>query len=284
MVDNPASDADAAAAVALAAARYGDDPVYRVVPTRAEFDSIDLATMKRVWAERFGGANDWVFVFSGDFDRDKVVELARRYIGTLPGGGPVERWIDHQPDPPATVVETEVVAGTGQHAGLTQLYTATSDGSVSDRVQADLLSIILSSRLTDHVREQLGATYSPSASASIVTEPDDIVETYVDVSGAPDGLAKLSEVVRADIADLAGHGPTAADLSEAKAQLKQKYQYFDNGTWVDVLLGGVDDNNVIADYLDQPSVLGDITVESAVAFAARVLPTDHFIEVRVRPG
>ena len=42
--------------------------------------------VERVWVERFGNADGWVFVFSGDFDVDEMTELASAYLGTLPSG------------------------------------------------------------------------------------------------------------------------------------------------------------------------------------------------------
>ena len=57
-----------------------------------------------MWRDRYGDAGDWVFVFAGDFDIDELVDLAASYIGTLPGDGTVEQWVDVEDPPPAGVV------------------------------------------------------------------------------------------------------------------------------------------------------------------------------------
>ncbi len=283
-VDDPNSDPGLAASVAMSTARYGDLSRFRVVPTPVELDGVTLDAMQRVWGERFGPANDWVFVFSGDFDADTITDLARRYIGSLLGGGTPEKWVDLQPDAPAEPVTAEVASGTGEQAGIQLLFTGPSDGGIVDSVMAEVLSTIASSRLTDHVREQLGATYSPAAYASIATEPDVVIETFVDVSGASEGIDKLSEVVRQDLADLQANGPTDQDLSEAVAELGRNYELFDNGTLLDMLLGAADDPEAIDEFLSRSQILGELTLASVGEFAKRALPVDRYIEVRVRPA
>ena len=57
-----------------------------------------------MWRDRYGDAGDWVFAFAGDFDMDELVDLAASYIGTLPGDGTVEQWVDVEDPPPAGVV------------------------------------------------------------------------------------------------------------------------------------------------------------------------------------
>lgn len=282
--ENPNTDPGLAAAAALAAARYGSLPRFAAVPTPAELDAVTLDGMRALWAERYAGANDWVFVFTGDLDVETVTDLARRYIGSLPGTNATEQWVDLQPEPPPGIVVADVNSGTGEQAGIQQLYTALSDGSIREQVLADLLSTIVTSRLTDHVREQLGASYSPNAAVGISTEPDPIVETFVDVTGSPEGIEQLSDVVRADIADLAANGPTDADLEEASAELAQNYDLFNNGDLSSVLLDAATDGDAIGEYLSRQSILRDLRRDDVAAFAARALPVGQLIEIRIRPA
>ena len=80
-----------------------------------------------MWNDRFGDASDWVFAFSGDFDEDVLVDLARRYVGTLPATGRSEQWVDVESPPPPGVVERTVEAGTGAQGALNVLYTVPVD-------------------------------------------------------------------------------------------------------------------------------------------------------------
>ena len=118
-VDDPNSDPDLAEYIAYSDARYGAEPRFRVIPTADDLAGLDLATIERVWRDRFTNASDWVFAVSGDFDIDDARDMARRYIGSLSGTDATEHYKDFQVDPPAEVITKEVHAGTGDKGSLT---------------------------------------------------------------------------------------------------------------------------------------------------------------------
>ncbi|MGZ4766585.1 MAG: insulinase family protein, partial [Ilumatobacteraceae bacterium] len=156
-VDDPNSDPDLAAYVAYSDARYGAEPRFRVIPTARDLAELDLGTIERVWRDRFSNAGDWVFAVSGDFDLDTGRNLAERYIGSLAGTDTTEQYKDFQIDPPSTVVTKEVHAGTGDKGSLTLDWNAPTTDSETESVYADVLTSVLNIRLTDHIREELGA-------------------------------------------------------------------------------------------------------------------------------
>ena len=179
---------------------------------------------------------DWVFALSGDFDIDEATDLARRYFGTLSGTGPTESYKDFQPDPPSTVVTKDVHAGTGDKGSLTFDWTTPIPDRETDMVYADVLTSVLNIRLTDHIREELGASYSPSAFVGINTEPDQLVETYLNVTGDPSTIPEISTFVIDDVTSLATSGPTDDEFDDAIAELNNSYTYFDNRTIGDLLV------------------------------------------------
>ena len=104
-IADPASSPGLAGDDALRDLRYPGELRYAALPSEAEFGTLDLAGVERVWTSRYGNAADWVFVFSGDFDLDVVTDLAGAYLGTLPAvragtlarrrGSAAERGRDH---------------------------------------------------------------------------------------------------------------------------------------------------------------------------------------------
>ncbi len=283
-VDDPNSDPDLATYVAYSDARYGAEPRFRVIPTAQDLAALDLGTIERVWRDRFSNAGDWVFAVSGDFDLDTARNLAERYIGTLAGSGATEQYKDFQVDPPSTVVTKEVHAGTGDKGSLTLDWNAPTTDSDAESVYADVLTSVLNIRLTDHIREELGASYSPQASVQVVTEPDHLVESYLNVTGDPAKIPQISTLVIDDITSLRTVGPTAAEFSSAIAENTESYQYFDNQTISDLLVRAPKQPELIARFKDRASVLGDITPVTLQQFIAQVMPLDRYIEVRTLPA
>ena len=283
-VDDPNSDPDLATYVAYSAERYGTEPRFSPIPTAQELADLDLGTIERVWRDRFSNASDWVFAVSGDFTLDTARDLAERYIGTLSGTGATEQYKDFQIDPPSKIVTKEVHAGTGDKGSLTLDWNAPAVDSTTDTVYADVLSSVLNIRLTDHLREQLGASYTPSASIQVLTEPDHLVESYLNVTGDPANIAKISSIVIDDIGSLRTAGPTSTEFASAMAELTQSYQYFDNQTISDLLVRVPKQPELITQFNDQASLLDSITPASLQKFITQVMPLDQYIEVRTLPA
>ena len=283
-VDDPTTDPDLAEYIAYSQARWGTEPRYEAIPTVAQLAGLDLPTIERVWRDRFTNASDWVFAVSGDFRLDDARDLARRYIGTLAGGEPTEHYKDFQIDPPSTVVTKEVHAGTGDKSSLTfDWNTAIPDADV-DSVYADVLSSVLNVRLTDHIREQLGASYSPSAYVGLNTEPDETVETYLNITGDPTTIEKTSSIVIDDVASLRSTGPTHDEFDAAIAEMSNTYSYFDNQTIGDLLVRAPARPELITRFRSRSDVLDTITPITLQKFISQVMPLDRYIEVRTVPA
>ena len=283
-VDDPNSDPDLAEYIAYTDARFGSEPRFRVVPTQAELAGLDLGAIERVWRDRFTNAGDWVFALSGDFDIDVATDLVRRYFGTLAGSGASEQFKDFQPDPPSSVVTREVHAGTGNKGSLRFDWSTPITDPATDSVYADVLTSVLNIRLTDHIREALGASYSPSAFVGLNIEPDQLVESFLNVTGDPTNIAKLSTVVIDDITSLRSAGPTTEEFDAAIAEMDKNYLYFDNQTIGDLLAKAPDKPELITRFRDRPGVLHDITPSNLQTFIDAVMPVDRYIEVRTTPA
>jgi zinc protease len=283
-VDDPTSDPDLAEFIAFSEARWGAEPRYQALPTADELAGLDIATIERVWRDRFTNPGDWVFALSGDFEIDEATDLARRYFGTLISAGTTETYKDFQADPPSSVVLRDVRAGTGDKGSLTLDWNTPVPDPETDAVYAEVLTSVLNIRLTDHIREELGASYSPSAFVGISTEPDELVETYLNVTGDPTTLAEISGIVLEDVASLRTGGPTDSEFDAAMAEMAKNYTYFDNQTIGDLLAQAPDTPALITRFKNRTDVLDDVTADTLRAFINDVMPLDRYIEVRTVPA
>jgi zinc protease len=143
---------------------------------------------------------------------------------------------------------------------------------------------VLNIRLTDHIREELGASYSPSAFVAINTEPDELIETYVNVTGDPTTIGDISTFVIDDVTSLRTDGPTKDEFDNAVAELSNTYQYFDNQTIGDLLTKAPAETDLIDHYRDRTNVLNEMSSSELQAFINAVMPIDRYIEVRTVPA
>jgi zinc protease len=282
-VADPGADADLATEIALNDARYGTDPRFRVVLTEQDLRAITTEQLQRVWAERFGNAGDFVFVFSGDLDVDATIDLAARYLGTLPSTTTREVALDVAPPVPAGIVTREVHAGNGETSQLVVQYTAPSDGTAGERIDADLLTVVLENRLTAHIREALGASYSPSAQVGVDPGPPSEVTTGMRISGAPEDMARIAEVLQDDLAELRTNGPTADEMEKAIAEVKEQYGLINDREITRTLERWTTDGNAIEDYANAYTDVEAVTAAELHEFVLRVLPAGQYIQVTQLP-
>ena len=175
-------------------------------------------------------------------------------------------------------------AGTGDKGSLTFDWSMPIKDPAIDGVYADVLTSVLNIRLTDHIREELGASYSPSAFVSVSLDPDPLVETYLNVTGDPDTIPTLSELVIKDITTLRAIGPRIDEFDDALAELNNTYTYFDNQTIGDLLAQAPDHPELISRFKDRSTVLNDMELSTLKTFIIDTMPVDQYIEVRTVPA
>ncbi len=110
-----------------------------------------------------------------------------------------------------------------------------------------------------------------------------LVETYVSVSGDPEGLEELAAVVRSDLIDLAKNGPSAAEHQAASAAVQQQYGYLNNMQLAYELLLADNDPDSLDLFLGGSAALERISRSDVQEYALHALPADHYIQVIQRP-
>jgi zinc protease len=285
VVDDPGSDPIVASDDALLDRRYPGELRYARLPEPEEFATLDLEGIERVWTDRFGDASEWVFVVAGDFDPDAVIELAASYLGTLPATGRDEQPVDVEDPPPAGVVRTTIEAGTGDTASVLLSFTSPVDDiSARLRATADVVEEVIDARLSDVIREQLGESYSPRAVTRVVTDPDPAIETFLRVTGSPDRVATIADLVVGELGDLAAVGPSDQEFSSAFAHVEEAGGFVNNGEFMTELLDdAIDPARDLDDYLFESTELDRLSAETVRSFIRTHIPVDRFIQVTVLP-
>ena len=282
LVDTSAN-ADLAVQLELNDARYGDDPRHRVVLSAEELNSITSADLERVWLDRFGNAGDFVFMLSGDLDLETTIDLAARYLGTLPSTGEKEVATKVNSEPPPGIEQRTVNAGSGETASLTVQFTTTAIDSSDNLIKSQLLTSVLNIRLTKAIREELGASYSPNASVSLVGSPEREATVIISISGAPDDMAEISRVLQENLADLRANGPSTEEYEAAVAEAQDSYNFISDAQIITLLERWLVYPDSFADYENQLNLIADVTIPSLRDFAEQVMPADHYIEITQLP-
>lgn len=264
----------------LVDARYGSSPFHVLAPTEAQLEAFGAEDALRIYEERLDDVDDMVLAVAGDADPDVVEDLFRRYVGTLPAGER-DTWTDLRPDPPLGIIERTVDAGADDSgAGIDMWFTGL--GPVDDRsaLAVEIVSTMLNTRLTESVREDLGATYGGSVVAQPQKRPDELIETFIFVSGDPDRLDLIEEAVLAEVRDLADNGPSPDEFDRAVAVLGADYDFVSNGDLLGMLIElGRDRSGDPFTRVEARALLDVLTLGEVAELAGRMFPAGARLQV-----
>lgn len=269
---------------AISEAYYGDDPRYFVVPSAEQIETFDVSAAESVFRQGFANARDFAFAFVGDFDTDTMIDLAARYVGTLPGGEEPAGFVDHQPLPPRRVQVTTVEAGADEQGQIGMFFTNPFQPELRDRVTASVLELIVTARLRTRVREELSATYSISASIDLQRDPDPFAEASVTSTGDPAGLDQISAEIVADLAELQRDGPTESQFDTAVEQLRDALDLIDNRVIAETLVTAhLYPDQPVTELAERSRLVDEITPTEVTSLANTMFNQSQRIEVRQVP-
>ena len=177
----------------------------------------------------------------GDVDVQAVIELTRRYLGSLPPRGPdpgnPRRDLPRLP----TGTVSRIKVDTQIPKALVVAAWRTDDfWDIHRTRRLSVLADVFSERLRERIREKLGAAYSPYAfnRSSRAYPGYGVFQAYITV--APEQSDAVLAEVRAIAADLAASGVAADELKRAidpiRTSIKESRQT--NGYWLNSVMTG----------------------------------------------
>lgn len=231
------SDPDWQEAVAFLEVRYGDAfGWFNLAPSQERLDSLTADELLDIYQQRFGGVDDLVVVVVGDVERDVVEQMARTYVGTLPAKQ-ADSYVNRRTPEPDGVLRREVVLGPDiQSTTATYTYEALLDVNPATQVASRVLDVILSTRLAEDVREDLGDTYVAGASLGQSFTPEPRITGEVIATGAPDQMDGIEAEMARILAEVHSGEITDDEFEQARAVVGDNFELIGNSDLVNVLL------------------------------------------------
>ncbi|MEP7270463.1 MAG: insulinase family protein, partial [Acidobacteriota bacterium] len=191
---------------ALNSAIYQNHP-RRLLTTTATVDEWNLDKSMAFYKDRFADASDFTFVFVGSFDLATMKPLVERYLATLPSIRRREMWKDVGARSARGVIEKRVEKGVEPKSLNAIVFTGPFEYDQAHRVAIRAMSDILQTSLLAAIREELGGTYSISASAGYDRLPIPEYSITIEFGCAPERADDLIKRVFQEIELLKTKGP-----------------------------------------------------------------------------
>lgn len=242
-------------------------------PLTAEaFQRMDLDKALAFYKDRFADAGDFTFLFVGNVEVDRLKPLVETYLASLPSKARKETWKDPKVAWPAGVQTKTVVKGTEPKASVSLTFHGVETWSRDTENDMRMLGEVLSMRLREILREDLGGVYGVSAGGGIHRRPHPEYTFSVRFGCSPENVDKLKDAIFAEVKAIQDKGIGEEYIAKIKAQRKRAYEtnLTENAFWLRELERAYtfgDDPKLT--ILDAPPALADKVSSDRVKAAAK---------------
>jgi zinc protease len=262
----------------------------RTRPLTAE--QVDRLTAKdgQAWLRRILATGPIEIAIVGDIEREKALDLARRYLGTLPSRPRISKntLADRrgiQPNPGPLTAHRDVASRTDQSVVLSGFMGVKGENLDEVRLM-NVASRILTTRANEQIRERRQLAYSPGVTSAPGVEYPALGIVALVSPTAPDKVQALREATDQMFRDFAADGPTQEEMDTVRKQIANALdeQMRNPQYWADLLRTLDYRGKTIADALAAPAAYQAITARQVRDLFARCFTPERRFEISVSPA
>lgn len=224
----------------------------------------------------------------GDFDPEAAIAAVAATLGALPERG--IRAETTQTSDPVRFVEdrstrTLTHAGEPDQGALALSWSTDDDSDLKDDITRDVLAAAMGLRMTETLREELGATYSPEAfSMSQATYPG-FGHLSAFATATPETMDDVAQVMREIAADMASNEIAADLLERARSPIRAGYERAEtqNSSWLDLVAMAQSKSELLDRRRARLDILNAVSPADIRAVARKYLAGAEPVEIRVLP-
>ena len=237
------------------------------------------------YKDRFADASDFTFVFVGSFDLQTMKPLVERYLGALPSIRRKESWKDIGIHPPRGVIEKRVDKGIEPKSRASIVFTGPFQHDQAQRVAIRAMAQVFETRLRETLREELGGTYSVSASATYSRIPREVYRMTVAFGCSPERTDELVKGVFREIELLKSQGPTEKQVNDVKEALLRDFETSSRGNayLVSQLVLKYQSGEDPATMFGLPEYYRKLTASAIQEAARQYLDTNNYVKATLFP-
>jgi zinc protease len=202
--------------------------------TEETLEEMDLMKSLEVYQDRFGDTGDFTFYIVGAFELEEIKRLVVRYLAGMPAAGREETWRDVGVRPPSGIVDKAVRRGIEPKSQVYIHFSGEHPWTNRDRRLLSVVDDVVSTRLREVLREDLGGTYGVSVNSSLQRRPTERFSFVINFGCDPDRVEELTEKVYAvlDTLKSVGTDETYLQRSRETTLTAHRVGLEQNGYWL----------------------------------------------------
>ena len=271
---------------------FGKDDLRHAPFDMTAFEKIDPENAQKIVEERFKNPADFTFVFLGDFNEKKLIELCEYYLGTLETTDDREETKYIYWDFPKEIITETVKKGIDEQGRVFMAFGGElppqkdmETGFKESTIVSELVSL-LNIRLREVVREDNGGSYGVGVEGGIDGYPERFYWVEVGFGCEPKREEELSAAVLDTIKQIQKDGVSDDNIQKLREAYRREHEtnLRNNWWWLNRI-------NAVSIFTYQPSwIISDtdtvcswITSENLQEAAKKYLNTDVYAAVYLKP-
>lgn len=246
---------------------------------------MNLEKSLQIYKDRFMGADDFTFIFIGNFEISEMKTFVQTYLGSLPVFHRQESWQNVTYDYPRGIIEKSLKKGMEPKSNSTIVFTDPFQWSIENRLLMNALVEVLQIKLRERIRENLSGTYGVSVSGNYYRYPKERCRITISFGSDPERTANLNEEIFIQIDSLKSTGYTKVYLEKVKQQILRKHEINlkENKYWLNMLESRYFYNEDPRTILQLDEIVQHLTMQDIQQAANLYLNTNNYIKVVLYP-
>ncbi|HLP74777.1 MAG TPA: insulinase family protein [Bacteroidales bacterium] len=247
---------------------------------------ITLDDMKKIYTDRFKGADEFTFFIVGNISQDTVMQMVEKYIGSIPASGRKETWTDRDIEQPEGKVTKEIsLPLTIPKSTVFLSFAHDLKYKPENYLGLEVINGILDIVYVETVRESEGGSYGVGVSLAAQKRPEQLGEGMINFDCDPARAADLRTIVYNQIDKIVKEGPTKANLDKAVNNLlkNREESKLHNAYWLGILSRyysyGINSN----DPRNYEDILKSFTVKDIKKIAGKMFKKADVVDIIFKP-
>lgn len=272
---------------------YGKNDVRHMPFDMDYYNKMNAESAKKIVEQRFANPADFVYIFAGDFDEKKLLDLCCIYLGTMPTSDEREetKYI-YTHFPKGKTVATVKKGQDEQGSVIIQLggELPAAESMEKDFEESYIMSILgdaLDIRLREVIREDLGGTYGVSASSYIDGDSERFFRVTVQFGCSPSREEELAAAVFKVFEEIVNEGVSEEIVQKLREPVykNREEKIRDNWWWMyryDSIYNICTQPEWFVTDIDRVAAL--ISAENIHSIAKKYLSGENSVTIYLKPG
>lgn len=250
-----------------------------------ELDLIDEERSLEIFGERFSNAANFSFLFTGNLDLETAIPLIELYLGSLPGDPTrLDEYRDLGIRIPRGMSE-RIEVGKDDKSQVILYFSGPTAFGLEKSQQFSYLGEVLTIKLIETLREEIGGVYGVGARGSLARIPEEAFSFSISFPCSPDNVDKLTEAVWEEIRKIQENGPEDIDLQKVREtkRISLEENLKRNGFWHGQISAAITGEMPLDTVLGAKERILGVTAQQIQEIARTYLVKDNLLEIKRYP-